>query len=46
MTVDALILAAGLSSGAYPENKLMLRIDGKTLIEMTVDSLQDIYYPR
>ncbi len=46
MTVDALILAAGLSSGTYPENKLMLKIDGRTLIEMTVDSLQDIYYPR
>ena len=42
MAVDALILAAGLSSGTYPENKLMLRIDGKTLIEMTVDSLQDV----
>ena len=42
MIVDAVILAAGLSSRTYPENKLMLRIGGKALIEMTIESLEDI----
>lgn len=42
MIVDAVILAAGLSSRTYPENKLMLRIDNKTLIEMTVESFKAV----
>lgn len=41
MIVDAVILAAGLSSRTYPDNKLMLGIDGKSIIEMTIESLKD-----
>lgn len=42
MIVDAVILAAGLSSRTYPDNKLMLSMEGKSIIEMTIESLKDV----
>lgn len=42
MIVDAVILAAGLSTRTFPENKLMLRVNGKAILEKTIESLEAV----
>lgn len=42
MIVDAVILAAGLSTRTFPDNKLMLRVNGKAILEKTIESLEAV----